>query len=104
MDEQLIKIRQAYNRTVAEYNAGVDPREAIPKEFRNSDEYKSFMAEVGTSCGSGSPGIREWLRPRTGMRFLDGGCCANLANYRLDRWPCTYYGVDISPALMEAMV
>jgi SAM-dependent methyltransferase len=37
------------------------------------------------------------------MRFLDVGCAASLANYRLDKWPSTYYGVDISSALVEAM-
>lgn len=37
------------------------------------------------------------------MRFLDFGCCANLANYRLDKWPSKYYGVDISPKLISAM-
>lgn len=37
------------------------------------------------------------------MRFLDAGCCANLANYRLDKWQSIYYGVDISPNLIDAM-
>ncbi len=37
------------------------------------------------------------------MNFLDVGCCANLANYRFDKWPSVYYGVDISPALIDAM-
>ncbi len=46
---------------------------------------------------------REFLDPRPGMRFLDAGCGASLANYRLDRWRSTYYGVDISSALIDAM-
>lgn len=35
--------------------------------------------------------------------MLDAGCSANLANYRLDKWQSTYYGVDISSALIDAM-
>ena len=57
----------------------------------------------GPLMGSGASDIKEYLKPERGMRFLDAGCCANLANYRLDRWPCTYYGVDISSALVGAM-
>lgn len=41
--------------------------------------------------------------PKSGMQYLDAGCCANLANYQLDKWPCIYYGVDISTALIKAM-
>jgi SAM-dependent methyltransferase len=37
------------------------------------------------------------------MRFLDAGCNASLASYRLDTWPSLYYGVDISPRLIHAM-
>lgn len=37
------------------------------------------------------------------MNFLDAGCCANLVAYRFDRWPSTYYGMDISLALIDAM-
>jgi SAM-dependent methyltransferase len=43
------------------------------------------------------------LAPKEGMYYLDAGCCANLANYRLDGWPSVYHGVDISPALIGAM-
>lgn len=104
MDEkQLYTIRRAYDKTVSLFREGIDPMDAVPVQFKNSPEFKAFMEDTGGSCGSGSPEIREYLDPRPEMNFLDCGCCANLANYRLDRWPSTYYGVDISPELINAM-
>ena len=102
MQRQLDKIRKAYDLTVEQYKKGINPSDAIPEEFRNSPGYKSLMANSGT-LGSSAPDIKKYLAPESGMRFLDAGCSANLVNYRLDLWPSKYYGVDISPRLIEAM-
>jgi SAM-dependent methyltransferase len=102
--EQLKRIRKAYDLTARQYREGSDPLAAFPEEFRNSAALKSFMREAGPEItGSGAPGIREFLAPRAGMKLLDAGGCANLASYRFDRWPSLYYGVDISPELIQAM-
>jgi SAM-dependent methyltransferase len=102
MNEQLKRIRKAYDMTVEQYNNGIDPLANVPQEFKNSPEFKEFL-ESSKGCGSSNPDIRDYLSPAAGMRFLDAGCCANLANYRFDKWPSLYYGVDISPRLIEAM-
>lgn len=36
------------------------------------------------------------------MKFLDVGSCANLITKELYKWPSEYYGIDISPKLIEA--
>ncbi len=102
MDDQLDRIRRAYDLTVEQYRNGIDPLTNIPDEIRNSDFFISLASER-EPLNSSSADIREYLAPEPGMRFLDAGCCANLANYRLDEWSSTYYGIDISPALVEAM-
>lgn len=103
MREQLERVARAYDRTVEQVNEGVDPYEAVPAEFLESAEFKAFAAAADPPCNCNAPDIRAYLAPAEGMRLLDVGCCANLANYRLDRWPSTYYGVDISPRLIKAM-
>ena len=70
--------------------------------FKSSPEFRAFQRER-RGCNSGDPENKKYLAPQPGMRFLDGGSCANLASYRLDKWPSRYYGVDISPRLIHAM-
>lgn len=101
MSSQLERIRRAYDLTAEQYAKGIDAYGAVPEHIKNMRGYREIIHSP--LMGSGASDIKEYLKPERGMRFLDAGCCANLANYRLDRWPCTYYGVDISPALIEAM-
>lgn len=102
MDKQLQKISQAYNQTIAQHRQGIDPYKNIPEAIKNTPFFKS-LASSSDASGSGAPDIKEYLKPAPGMKFLDAGCSANLYNYRLDRWPSTYYGVDISSELINAM-
>ena len=103
MTRQLDRVRRAYDLTVDQYREGIDPFAGVPEEFKSSPAFKAFIEDTGQSCSSGVPENRDFLDPRPGKRFLDAGCCANLHTHRLDRWPSTYFGVDISPALIAAM-
>ncbi len=106
MKRRLEVVRAAYDSTVEQYRRKIEPFEKVPEEFKNTDEFKEFVNYLDATkplLGSGTRDIKKFLNPRTGMRFLDVGCCANLANYRLDKWPSVYYGVDISPALIKVM-
>jgi len=101
MNSQQSRIREAYDLTVEQYHKGIDPLESVPEEIKSLPGYEEVINNV--SLGSSAADIKEYLKPEKGMHFLDAECCANLANYRFDKWPCTYYGVDISPAMIEAM-
>jgi SAM-dependent methyltransferase len=101
MCKQLDRIRKAYDLTVAQFRKGVDVYATVPEEIKNLRGYRELIVDKNTS--SSASDIKEYLAPEQGMRFLDAGCCANLANYRLDKWPSLYYGVDISSALVDAM-
>jgi SAM-dependent methyltransferase len=102
MNRHLDTIRKAYDLTVEQYEKGIKPLDSVPQESRILRSTNSLERE-GELLGSAAPDIKEYLAPGAGMRFLDAGCCANIANYRLDLWPSIYYGVDISPGLIEAM-
>jgi len=102
MDEQLDRVRRAYDLTVKQFRNGTDPLANIPDELKNSPFFRSMVVERDF-LNSAAADVREFLAPEPGMKFLDAGCSANLVNYRLDKWPSTFYGVDISPALINAM-
>jgi SAM-dependent methyltransferase len=102
MDDHLLTIRKAYDRTVDLHDNNIDPLYDVPEEFRNSQEFQEFVDSCKT-CNSAAPDILQFLSPSPMMRFLDIGCCANLINYKLYQWPSEYYGIDISPKLIMAM-
>jgi len=101
MNSELDKIRQAYDLTVEQQANGIDVLATVPEHIQNMPGYRDIINDPST--GSGAPGIKEYLKPEIGMSFLDAGCCANLANYRLDKWPSIYFGIDISPLLINSM-
>lgn len=102
-EKQLKIISKAYDRTVDNYNDGIEDEDLLPEEFINSERYKRFKKNLeDCSCGSEDPKIFEFLAPGTGMRFLDVGSCANLICKKLHEWPSEYYGIDISPKLIKA--
>lgn len=102
MHRQLDRIRKAYDLTVEQYKKGINPLSNVPEEIKNSPFYQSLMMDWRL-LGSAAPDIKKYLVPKPRMRSLDARCCANIANYRLDQWPSTYYGIDISPRLISAM-
>ncbi len=97
------RVAKAYDLALVQYRAGADPMSEIPADIRNNPDFAAFLEENREHCNSGNPDIRAYLDPQPGMRFLDLGCSANLANYRLGEWPSEYYGIDISAALIGAM-
>jgi len=95
------ELKKAYDQTVDDFVAGIDPLDKLPKEFRESREVKEFFAQGGGE--SNQQQDKDFLNPKAGMKFLDVGSCANLFNYRLDKWPSVYYGIDISEKLIASM-
>ena len=104
MKDQLQQISNAYDLTVKQYREKIDPLANVPDEFRSSKEFKDFQQGTGSEItGSNAPENKQFLDPESGMKFLDAGCYANLASYRFDKWSSVYHGIDISPALIDAM-
>lgn len=103
-EEQLKRVRKAYSSAIREFLAGISPLSKVPKKFLRSREFRAFLKKADPSIvGSAAPDIKTFLRPTPEMNLLDAGCCANLAAYRLDKWPSTYYGIDYSPVVIQEM-
>ena len=103
-EEQLERIRKAYSSAIRDFLAGISPLSKVPKKFKRSKTFKAFLKKADPSTvGSAAPDIKQFLKPAPGMKCLDAGCCANLAAYRLDKWPSTYYGIDYSPVVIQEM-
>lgn len=103
-NKRIAILSRAYDQDVDDYNQGVDPMARVPEDFKKSERFKQFQEySGGIDTGSNANDIKVYLKPKKGMKFLDIGCCANLVNYRLDKWGSAYYGVDISPKLIKAM-
>lgn len=104
LNEQVEKIRMAYDLTVEQYHKGIDPLNELPEDFKNSKDFKALMKDADPSVtGSNASENKKYLKPKKGMRFLDAGCGANLAVYEFYKWPSIFYGVDISTALVNEM-
>jgi SAM-dependent methyltransferase len=103
MDKQLDRIRKAYDLTVHQYESGIDPLNGVPDDLRLDPDFQTFVEEAGDACHGGAPDVRAYLNPGPEMRFLDVGCAAGLKTHHLHEWASTYYGVDISPLLIDAM-
>jgi SAM-dependent methyltransferase len=96
-------ISKAYDKTVDNYNEGIEDEDLLPEEFKNSERYKRFKKILSSNPnGSEDSQIFEYLNPKKGMKFLDVGSCANLICKKLHEWPSEYYGIDISPKLIKA--
>lgn len=103
MNEPIKIISEAYDKTVDNFNEGIEDEDLLPEEFKNSERYKR-LKKIITSNPSGSADlpIYNYLNPKSGMKFLDVGSCANLICKKLHEWPSEYYGIDISLKLIKA--
>jgi len=99
---QILNIKKAYDDTVVRYYNGIEDVDLLPDEFKNSIRYSKLkkLLEL-TSFNSSNSEIKEYLYPQQGMAFLDVGSCVNLIENKLFKWPSVYFGIDISPNLIE---
>ncbi len=61
--EQLERVRRAYDLTVEEHSQGIDPLEKVPLAFRESAEFKAFEKDSGEGLtNSAAPENKELNR------------------------------------------
>ena len=53
MNDPIKVISKAYDKTVDNYNEGIEDEDLLPEEFKNSERYKKFK-KIITSNPSGS--------------------------------------------------
>ena len=106
MESQLERIAKSYDREIYNGKNGIDPfsYDNPPEHLKNDPSYplfKKIREEVGAS--SERQEIKDYLLPSANMNFVDLGCCLNFMFKGLDKWPCKYFGVDISSRTIELL-
>ncbi len=105
MKKQLEAIAKSYDKGIDLGRKGIDSYDNFPSFITNHPYYPLFqqMRMNGTLSDSARKEIVEYLAPKTGMKFIDLGCCLNLMYGGYKDWPSTYYGVDISSKTIELL-
>lgn len=98
MKKQLELIAESYDKGIDLGRKGIDSYDNFPSYITSHPNYPLFekMRANETLSDSARKEIKEYLAPKTGMRFVDLGCCLNLMFAGYKDWMSTYYGVDIS--------
>jgi len=99
MESHLKRVAKSYDRCIADHGKKDAPGyDTLPDDITNDPDYPSWKAEADQQSYKSEckKEIRDYLSPDKGMRFIQLGCSLNLMCKGYDRWPSTYYGVDIS--------
>lgn len=104
MGNQLELVAKSYDRGIDLGKQGLDSYDNFPSYITNHPYYPLFqkMRENVTSDSAGKE-IAEYLSPKSGMRFIDLGCCLNFMFSGYKDWPSIYYGVDISSKTIDLL-
>lgn len=105
MENRLELIARSYDKGIDSGRKGVDLYDELPERIKNDPDYPLFqkMKAESTLSDSGRKEIKEFLSPDINMRFIDLGCCLNLMFRGYDKWPSTYYGIDISGKTIQLL-
>lgn len=105
MDKQLEQIGESYDKAIEYGSKGIDLYKDLPAYITEDPDYPAYqkLGEDDSFSDSGRKEIVEYLHPKTGMAFVDLGCCLNLMFRGYAEWPSTYYGVDISRKTIQLL-
>lgn len=105
MESQLKSVAKSYDKAIEFGRKGIDLYKNLPEHIKNDPGYPLFQKMItdGKTSDSGRTEIRDYLSPKTNMKFIDLGCCLNLMFRGYDKWPSTYHGVDISSKTIQLL-
>lgn len=104
MKKQLDLVAKSYDKGIDLGRKGIDSYDNFPSYITSHPYYPLYeQMRIETLSDSARKEIVEYLAPKTGMRFIDLGCCLNLMFAGYKDWPSTYYGVDISSKTIELL-
>jgi len=105
VENHLELVAKSYDKGIDLGRRGIDLYKELPEHIRNNPGYPLFqkMQMDGILSDSGRQEIIDYLSPTTDMNFIDLGCCLNLMFGGYNKWPSTYYGVDISSKTIQLL-
>jgi SAM-dependent methyltransferase len=104
MENQLELIANAYDKAIDLGRKGISLD--LPEYITDDPDYNFFqksLKEIDPDSSSGHKDIKDYLSPDKKMKFIDLGCCLNLMFRGYDKWPSTYYAVDISNKTIQLL-
>ncbi len=98
-------VAKSYDKSITLGRKGIDLYKDLPDYLKKDPDYPVFekARAEGSHSDSGRKEVRDYLSPDRCMKFVDLGCCLNLMFNGYDRWPSTYYGVDISAETIKLL-
>lgn len=105
MNKQLEMIAQSYDKGVDYGRKGINLYDNLPSYITSHQDYPEFAKLMKDGCLSDSKRkeIKEYLAPKTDMKFIDLGCCLNLMFNDYDKWDSIYHGLDISSKTIQLL-
>ena len=102
MDKKLEELKKSYDQAIDYGRKGIDLYENLPDFIVNDPNYQCYQKDAEND-NSGSEDIKNYLVPKSDMKFVDLGCCLNLMFREYDKWLSSYYGVDISEKTIQLL-
>jgi SAM-dependent methyltransferase len=98
--EHVKKIAYSYDINIQLHKIGMNQYKYLPNRYFNDPAWKDLVASDFNSDGKD---IKRFLKPQASQNYIDLGCYINLINLELHKWPCVYYGVDISGEIIKVL-
>lgn len=104
MDEKVKIVSKSFDKTIEISQEGINQYETLPACIVNTMQFVKYKDNQRSSTNdSGNPYIKEFINPQRGLKFLDNGCCLNLMKRGYQDWLSVYYGLDISPKILDVL-
>ena len=98
MENHIELVAKSYDRHIFDYGkSDALSYDDLPDYITNNPDYPAWKAERENGIEGSEPiDIKGYLSPAKGMNFIHLGCNLSLRLKGYDKWPSTYFGVDIS--------
>jgi len=103
IENQLEQIAKSYDRHFIEYgNKDALSYDNLPKYITGNPDYLHKQNEQDSDWEDvRRKKLKDYLSPAKGMNFIHLGCNLSLRLKGYDKWPSTYFGVDISKETIQ---
>ncbi|MCL2408176.1 MAG: class I SAM-dependent methyltransferase [Oscillospiraceae bacterium] len=105
IENQLEQIAKSYDRHIIEFGKDDAPSyDNLPDYITGNPDYQHRIKENESDWEEiRRKKLKDYLSPTQNMNFIHLGCSLNLMFKGYDKWPSTYYGIDISKATINLL-
>jgi len=105
MKKHIETVAESYDRHIIEYGQeDALSYDNLPDYITSHPDYVYWKKEYTDGSDENNRiNIKDYLTPAQGMNFIHLGCNLNLRFKGYDKWPSTYFGVDISRETIQLL-